>query len=80
MRRLFWPFLGTVLLEGFFLGIIWWAVAAVALAVVVFWFCEAVRVNRVQDALIAQFNEENSRWPVDKAAARHSSRPATQAG
>ena len=80
MRRLFWPFLGTVLLEGFFLGIIWWAVAAVALAVVVFCFCEAVRVNRVQDALIAQFNEENSRWPVDKAAARHSSRPATQAG
>ena len=59
MRRLFWPLLGIVLLEGFFLGIVWWAIAAAALSVVVFLVCEAAKVHRTLEELIARFNAEN---------------------
>ena len=47
MRRLFWPVLATLLLEGFFLGVqLVWMGTAAAIAFFVYLAYEAVRAHR----------------------------------
>ena len=59
IRRLFWPLLGTFLLEGYLLGIVWWAVAAAAIATVGYVMSEARNAHRGLVELMARFNADN---------------------
>jgi hypothetical protein len=64
MRRLFWPLLATLLLEGWFLNLpLWWIVTAAAMAVSVRLACEVVKAHRALEELIARFNDENPPQP-----------------
>ena len=59
MRRLFWPLLGVLLLEGFFLNLsLGWMVAAAAIALFGYLACEAIRAHRALDDIIARMNAE----------------------
>ena len=59
MRRLFWPLLGVLLLEGFFLNLsLGWMVAAAAIALFGYLACEAIRAHRALDDIIAWMNAE----------------------
>jgi hypothetical protein len=59
MRRLFWPLLGLLLLEGFFLNLsLGWMVAAAAIALFGYLACEAIRAHRALDDIISQMNAE----------------------
>jgi len=55
----FWPLLGTFLLEGYLLGIVWWAVAAAAIATVGYVMSEARNTHRGLVELMARFNADN---------------------
>ena len=55
MRRLFWPLLSLLLLEGFFLNLsLGWMVAAAAIAFFGYLACEAIRAHRALDDIIAR--------------------------
>ena len=59
MRRLFWPLLGVLLLEGFFLNLsLGWMVAAAAIALFGYLACEAIRAHRALDDILARMNAE----------------------
>ena len=59
MRRLFWPLLGVLLLEGFFLNLsLGWMVAAAAIALFGYLACEAIRAHRALNEIIARMNAE----------------------
>jgi hypothetical protein len=59
MRRLFWPLLGVLLLEGFFLNLpLGWMVAATAIALFGYLVCEAIRAHRALNEIIARMNAE----------------------
>ena len=59
MRRLFWPLLGVLLLEGFFLNLpLGWMVAATAIALFGYLVCEAIRAHRALNEMIARMNAE----------------------
>ena len=59
MRRLFWPLLGLLLLEGFFLNLsLGWMVAASAIALFGYLACEAIRAHRALADIIARMNAE----------------------
>ena len=61
MRRLFWPLLAVLLLEGYFLNLpLGWMVAAAALASFGYLACEAVRAHRALDEIIARMNAETA--------------------
>jgi hypothetical protein len=59
VRRLFWPLLWVLLLEGFFLNLsLGWMVAAAAIALFGYLACEAIRAHRALDDIIARMNAE----------------------
>jgi hypothetical protein len=61
MRRLFWPLLAVLLLEGYFLNLpLGWMVAAAAIASFGCLACGAVRVHRELDEIIARMNAETA--------------------
>jgi hypothetical protein len=61
MWRLYWPILGTLLLEGFFLGVPLVCMgAATALAFIVYLTCEAVRAYRNIIEAIDRVNAEQA--------------------
>jgi hypothetical protein len=69
MRRFFWPVLATLLLEGWFLNLpLWLIVTAAAIAVSVRLACGVVKAHRVQEELIARFNDENPPQPSKSLA------------
>ena len=65
MRRLLWPMLATLLLEGFFLGVpLVWVGTAAAIAFFVYLACEAVRAYRNIVKAIDLVNAEKAARPV----------------
>ena len=82
MRRFFWPVLATLLLEGWFLNLpLWLIVTAAAIAVSVRLACGVVKAHRVQEELIARFNDEKPPQPrkslaMPRRASSPSPRPA----